>query len=48
MNLYDKPITLYRKTIAGTCEQMEEVEHIATDRVAAIINENSDIHISLN
>jgi len=38
MNLEDKPITLYRKTIAGTCEQVEEVEHIAIDRVAAIGN----------
>jgi len=43
MNL--EPITLYRETIAGTSEQVEEVEHIATDRVAAIGNENPDKHI---
>ena len=36
----DKPITLtIAKTIAGTCEQVEEV-------LAAIVNENSDKHIS--
>jgi hypothetical protein len=45
VNLEDKPVTLYRKTIAGTCVQVEEVEQVATDRVATIVTGNSDKHI---
>ena len=36
VNLADKPVTLYKKTVAGICEPVDEVEHPPTERVATI------------
>ena len=38
VNLEDRPVTLYRKTVAGTCTPVTEVEQSVTDRVAGIVH----------
>ena len=41
MNLQDDPVKLYRNTIAGTCEPVEEVEDPLSERVCSVSQNTS-------